>query len=277
MSLKSILFVPATRPDLLTKACSGMASAICIDLEDAVAPNAKVEARAFLAEAIAQVMATGKKCLVRVNSEDELLSDDLASITNDLDFVVLPKAGSAGQINGLAAVLDHQFPNGGPDILCLVESGADLDRLRKSSDDMDDRVKGFALGTEDLAADFSTHPNSPIVVHCFHELAILCRRWGLQLLGYPGTIAEFGELGKFKLKVDLGAEAGASGGFAIHPKQIEVLNAVFTPSEKQVEQALNIVDAFERVMESGEGVCSLDGKMIDRPVYLNAKQVLLRS
>jgi citrate lyase subunit beta/citryl-CoA lyase len=226
----SILFVPANRIDLAKKAANGPASAICLDLEDSIVPAEKGRARENLVSAIEIVRSAGKTSMVRINSEAELLSLDLQVIGSNLDFVVLPKAGSTQQINMLAQSLDRMLGQTGPDILCLIESGSDLDRLRQSSEPLHARVKGMALGTEDLSVDLSTTPDAALIVHCFYELALLCRRWDIALLGYPGSIAEFNNLGLFESRVVIGVEAGARGGFCIHPKQIDVLNSEFTTS-----------------------------------------------
>ncbi|MCY6379642.1 HpcH/HpaI aldolase/citrate lyase family protein [Hoeflea prorocentri] len=277
MSLKSILFVPALRIDLLEKAVKGAATAICIDLEDSIAPELKSEARARLGDCISLLGSASKTALLRVNSEPELLSADLKHLSPEFDYVVLPKVVSSGQVDGVGSELDRLFGGGGPGIVGLVESGADLDRLRQDTEPLHARVAGMALGTEDLSADFSTNADAEIIRHCYFELGILCRRWNVSLLGYPGSIAEYKDLERFRLGVWRGVEAGASGGFCIHPSQVDVLNSAFSPSDEAVANAQRIVDAFEAAIAKGEGVCSLNGKMIDRPIYLNAKAVLSRA
>ncbi len=277
MNLKSILFVPALRPDLFRKAIDGNASAICVDLEDSIAPDKKSEARSNLEDKFTLPTSSDKSLMVRVNCEPELLSHDLLSIRKDVDFIMLPKTGSVDQINTLARSLESRFDQFGPDIICLIESGSDLDRLRQNPEPLSERVKAMALGTEDLATDFAVSSDAPIIRHCFYELAVLCRRWELQLLGYPGSIAEFRDLNAFEESVGTGADAGASGGFCIHPAQVDILNRVFTPAAFAVEHAKRVVEAFETALSKGEGVCSVDGKMIDRPVYLSAQTILSRA
>lgn len=277
VSYQSILFVPAHRLDLVGKAVAGSATAICLDLEDGVAPESKALARKAVKGGFKRVRDATKTSLVRINSEFEILSDDLASIARECDAVVLPKTGSLHQVNLLADALDRLFGVDGPAIICLVESGFDLDHLRIDAGIPSKRLVALCLGTEDLSADLETGANSELINHAFLELALLCRRWEIMLLGFPGSIAEFRDLNQFSETAIKGASAGAMGAFCIHPKQVQVLNNVFQPDAQSQQQAARIVQAFDAAAAKGEGVCSLDGRMIDRPVYLRALRLLARA
>lgn len=276
LDLKSILFVPAHKLNLAEKATKSEATAICLDLEDGVPPHSKEEARLSLKLGIDQINKADKYSFVRINSELELISLDLAHVPPQCHGLVLPKAGSLQHINMLANALDRLFGSAGPRIICLVESGADLDQLRMSDGVPNNRILGLCLGTEDLAADYCTTSSSKLIKHSFMELAILCRRWNLSLLGFPGSIAEYKDLDRLENWARESAESGSLGAFCIHPKQIDILNKQYVPSALDQEKALIIIKAFEEALSKGEGVCSVDGKMIDRPVYLNALNTISR-
>lgn len=278
LNLKSTLFVPANRSDLVIKAAKGNATGICLDLEDGVAPDAKDNARNALETGVQVVRDCGKVSSIRINSEFELVSQDINSVPASTDVIVLPKVGSLHQINLLGECLDRIHGSDGPDIIGFVESGADLDRLRSAcGSSPHPRIIALMPGTEDLSSDLGVHPTSPIVSHVLNETAILCTRWKIALLGIHGSIAEFRDLPLFKQGVETGAAAGSVGAFAIHPRQVDILNECFSISDENRATAQKIVSAFDIALAKGIGAISLDGKMIDKPVYDRAMRLLARA
>lgn len=270
--MQSILFVPAGRGDLVGKAASGEAAIVCLDLEDGVAPDAKAAARGALQSAVDRVRAGGKPVAVRLNSALEHVSHDLAALPEGLDLLVLPKAGSVAFIEDLSGALErlHGFV---PALVALVETAAGLTAMSRQQA-LPAAVAALALGTEDLAADLGVAPESAAIEHSFHELARNAARLRVPLLGYPGSIANFSDPKLFEAAARAGREGGAIGGFAIHPKQVAVLNAVFALSDDERRQAEAEVAAFEAGLAQGLGAVNHEGRMIDRPVYLAARRRL---
>lgn len=278
LNLKSILFVPANRSDLVKKATVGAATGVCLDLEDGVAPEAKANARGSLDLGIEAIQSSNKVALVRINSEQELVSYDIESVPATTDAIVLPKVGSLHQVNLLGESLDRIHGASGPSIIGLVESGADIDRLRLDSGCRPHhRFIALMPGTEDLSSDLGVNPASGLVGHVLYETAILCSRWGVSLLGFQGSIAEIHDLDLFQQGVEIGVAAGAVGAFAIHPHQVAVLNDCFSVSDHDRANAQKIIATFDEALSNGVGAISLDGKMVDKPVYLRAKRILART
>lgn len=271
--MKSILFVPADRPELVPKALKGPAAMICLDLEDGVAPSAKPDARRHLAASV-EAIAAERPVAVRINADLDLISHDLDALPAGLAAIVLPKAAALNQLEQLSDALERKFGAARPRIIAMVESANGLVALENSTGGWPEAVTGLALGTEDFSADLGTTPDAPPVVAALNALAHLAARRRVDLLGYPGSIAAFNDLPCFKAAAQAGRAAGAVGGFAIHPKQVEVLNLVFGLSDKDRAEATRIVGAFETALGKGEGAIRLDGRMIDRPVYLAAKRRL---
>lgn len=275
--MKSILFVPGDREDLARKAAIGSASSICLDLEDGVSPSNKNDARGNISELLVICSKVQKKIGVRINSEFEEISHDLDALNSELDFILLPKTGSRHQICLLSETLDRLFGSEGPKIIAMLETAGGLSSLTNGTGPLPDRLTHVALGTEDLAMELETVTDGPLIRHAFEKLALFAAEWQKNLLGYPGSIAEIKDTERFKYFVQEGHEIGAVGGFAIHPKQVEILNQVYSFSDEVLEDARKIVHAFDEAVASGKGAIKLDGRMIDKPVYLAAQKLLQKA
>ncbi|MBO6594145.1 MAG: hypothetical protein JJ924_13630 [Roseitalea sp.] len=272
--MRSILFVPADRAELVSKAMATDAAMVCLDLEDGVAHGAKAAARAALPSAVAEIVTAGRRAAVRINADLDMIGHDLDALPAALTAIVLPKAGSRHQLAQLAEALERRFGAGAPEMIAMVEDANGLDALNTDRGAWPARLGALALGTEDLAADLGTAPDAPPVAAALNALAHLAARQGVALLGYPGSIAEFRDLALFEATARAGREAGSVGGFAIHPRQVPVLNTVFGMTENERAEANRVVEAFETALAEGQGATQLDGRMIDRPVYLAARRRL---
>ncbi len=281
VAARSILFLPAARLDLAEKAARSQADAVCLDLEDAVAPGEKQKARDALGPAAAQVTGAGKPVFVRINSELELAGADLAALPASCKAVVLPKAAGLQHIALVCAALDRIAAAGGPDatLIAMIEDAAALVCLTSQAGAIraPARLSAVFLGTEDLAAEMGSSPASALMRSAFHSLAIAARAMGADLLGFPGSIAEYRDLDLVRRWAAEAKASGAAGAFCIHPAQIGVLNAAFTPAEAELTWARAAVSAFDKARAEGSGVAAHEGRMIDRPVYLRAKRVLSRA
>jgi len=275
--MKSILFVPADRVELVVKALATDAAMICLDLEDGVAHGAKATARDALSSEVAQVGAAGRRAAVRINADLDMIGQDLGALPDGLTAVILPKAGSRHQLVQMDQALERRFGTDRPELIAMVEDAAGLDALTTDRGAWPACLSALALGTEDLAADLGTAPDAPPVAAALNTMAHLAARRGVALLGYPGSIAEFRDLALFEATARAGRGAGSTGGFAIHPRQVPVLNTVFGMTEDERANANRIVEAFERALADGRGATQLEGRMIDRPVYLAAMRRLASS
>lgn len=276
---RSILFTPCDRLNLVEKAAHSKSDVVCLDLEDGVAPDVKSLARSNLRPAAKIFADADKPFYVRVNSELELLGDDLNALPDACHVVVLPKTLGFEHIQLVGDALDRIAGRGGanPKMICQIECSSGLRAIGQSGRIAHPRLCALSLGTEDLSAEIGCAPDADLIAAAFHQLTLSACALGLGIIGFPASIAEFHDLEAFRTGVVLGRECGADGGFCIHPSQIEILNDVYQPSKHELEKATKITEAFKKASILHSGVTVVDGKMIDRPIYLKALKTLSRA
>jgi citrate lyase subunit beta / citryl-CoA lyase len=282
MKLRSLLFVPGDRPDRFAKASASGADAIIIDLEDSVALDRKVVAR----EAAAEYLSGDRPVpvFVRVNPEgSHLTHDDLASVLPFLpDGIVLPKAEGARSVNWLraeaAAVADNPDGEAPPILPIATETpGAvfDLGTLREVSH----WLAGVSWGAEDLPAAVGAATSREVdgSYTAPYEMVRSLTLFAAHAAGVAAIDTVFPDIGDgdaLSAYVARAARDGFTGMLAIHPSQIDTINAGFTPSTEQLANARAVVEAF--AANPGAGVLQLDGKMIDAPHLKAALSILAR-
>ncbi|HEV2866444.1 MAG TPA: CoA ester lyase [Allosphingosinicella sp.] len=275
MRLRSLLFVPGDRPDRMEKALGSGADALILDLEDAVAPAAKAEARRQVARFLNANSAI--KIWVRVNPLDspELEKDLIAVLPSHPDGIVLPKAEGGASVTDLARRLSERG-NATAQILAIAtETPAAIFALGTYAGAK--RLAALTWGAEDLPAAIgaaaSREANGSFTPP--YELARSLCLFGAAAAGvapietvYPA----FRDLDGLAAYAGRARRDGFTGMMAIHPDQVPVINAAFTPTEAEVAHARAVVAAFEANPHAG--ALSLDGRMIDRPHLLQAQRVL---
>jgi citrate lyase subunit beta/citryl-CoA lyase len=275
MKLRSLLFVPGDRPDRMEKALASGADALILDLEDSVAPAAKPEARRYVAEFLA---ANGTARLwVRINPIDGDEADrDLAAILPSRpDGIVLPKAEGGASVNELARRLTERG-NATAQILAIAtETPAAMFQLGTYGGAK--RLAGLTWGAEDLPAAIgaATSREEDGSYTAPYEIARALCLFGAAAAGvapietvYPA----FRDLDGLAAYAGRARRDGFTGMMAIHPAQVPVINAAFTPTEAEIAHARAVVEAFEA--QPGAGALSLDGRMIDRPHLVQAQRTL---
>jgi citrate lyase subunit beta/citryl-CoA lyase len=275
MRLRSLLFVPGDRPDRMEKALRAGADALILDLEDAVVPSAKAEARRHVAEFL---NANGSaKLWVRINplDSDESEKDLVAILSSHPDGIVLPKAEGGASVAELTRRLTERG-NATAQILAIAtETPAAMFQLGSYGGSK--RLVGLTWGAEDLPAAIgaatSREPDGRFTAP--YELARSLCLFGAAAAGvapvetvYPA----FRDLDGLAAYAARARRDGFTGMMAIHPDQVPVINAAFTPSESEVAHARAVVAAFES--SPGAGALSLDGRMIDRPHLVQARRTL---
>lgn len=278
MRLRSLLFVPGDRPERMTKAMAGAADALILDLEDSVAPAVKPEARRAVREFLdgAQV-ARAKPIFVRVNPLDGGLTDeDLeAVLAGHPDGIVLPKAEGGDSVAELTRRLTARG-NATTVILAIAtETPAAVFQLGTYGGQP--RLIGLTWGAEDLPAAIGavTSREEDGRYTPPYELARSLCLFGAAAAGvqpietvYPA----FQDMDGLTAYAARARRDGFTGMMAIHPAQIEMINAAFTPSDSEVAHARAVVAAFEASPDAG--ALQLDGRMIDRPHLVQAQRVL---
>ena len=271
---RSWLFVPADSERKITKALDSEADAIIFDLEDSVAPAMKPVARDLLRNLLKR--SGGPQWWVRVNPlGSEFHKDDLELLgIADIQGIVLPKAESGEDVRQLA----HRTGNI-PVHAIVTETPASLFGLL-SYRDPSLPLAAMSWGAEDLSAALgasSKYDSDGDLSFTYRLARSLCLAGAVAAGAQPvdGVFADFKDEKGLKAQAEAARREGFTGKLAIHPAQVPVINAAFTPSGEDVRHAEEVVAAFEA--QPAAGVLSVGGKMVDRPHLVQARRVLERA
>jgi len=300
------LFGPGSNPKLFEKMAASAADVVNLDLEDAVAPDDKIEARKNVIEAINDVDWENKTVSVRINGLDTpyWVRDvvDLMEQTNGrLDLIMVPKAGNAKDIYAVDAIVSAIEQEKGRKkrigFECIIETAAGLAHVEEIAA-ASPRMEAMSIGPADYAAFMGmqttaiggTQVNYAMVgdpgddrprhfADPWHyptvAIVAACRTHGL--LPVDGPFGDFSDPEGYKQQALNSATLGMVGKWAIHPSQIALANDVFTPSEAAVTKANRIIEAMEEPTRSGAGAVSLDGKLIDLASIRQAEVIVKQS
>jgi len=273
---RSYLYVPATRPEFFPKAAVGDADAIVIDLEDAVAPNAKQQARENLSQLLLSEYANHKPVFVRVNG-DEQVFDDIKAISAQIAGIRLPKCECADTTRAVdKALLDVEqklgLMEGSIELIPMVETARGLflmdDVVAASS-----RIKRFDFGAGDYDRDIGGRKTPERLETLFARgyIASRSRFLGLERpLGHVTSIMDPDTLHRI-CKED--SSIGFFGRSCIHPKQVAIINNAFNPTEQELAKARSIVEHFEARADGGTGAFFMpDNSFVDMATYRRAKK-----
>lgn len=265
---RSVLIAPGDREDRARKCLTSGADVAVLDLEDGVAPGRKKEAREVVERVFAEVRGTpGPERCIRINAlGTPHCVPDMALVARvKPEAVVIPKAEDPRKVRAVAA----RLPRGA--VLHLVlESGMGIlnarDLARASP-----KVELLAFGAEDLAADIGARrtPSNLEVLYARSHVALVAGTH--RLASMDQVFVNYRDLERLRRETEEARNLGYRGKLCIHPDQVPVVHAVFTPSSEEVEKARRIVDASEK---AGGGATALDGRMIDRPLVEQARYVL---
>ncbi|MBP0599540.1 CoA ester lyase [Herbaspirillum sp. LeCh32-8] len=261
------LFVPANRPDRYAKALDSGADAAIVDLEDAVAPSLKEEARATLTQWLRDNGAQ-PRLWVRVNAADTPWHvDDVAALAGlEIAGVVLPKAEDAQVVSAIAARQTSWR------VIALIETAAGIAAMRDIA--RADGLLRMAFGSIDLQVDLGMQCDATEseLTHLRVEMVLASRLAGIAP-PIDGVTTSFDDIAFLVAAVQRSLHLGFGAKLCIHPKQVAAVNEGFRPSEAELEWARAVMAAVAR---SDGGAISLAGKMIDKPVILQAQRFLQR-
>ena len=278
--MRSKLFVPASRPELFTKALDGDADAISFDLEDAVQEARKAEARLTLQAFLRQMgpRPRGKVIIVRVNglTTPHFEADVAAVAAPSVDMINVPKPESAAVIQAAAAALARYEDERGIErpigILANIESPRGL-RVAAEIAGAHPRIVGLQLGLGDLFEPFGIDRADAAAVHGMQLAVRLAAaeagRWACDTVW-----AAVGDPDGFAREAESSRRLGYIGKSCIHPSQVPLANAAFRPSDAEIAAARHVVDAARGAEATGVGAFVVDGRMIDIPFIRRAEAVL---
>ena len=272
---RSLLFVPGSNPRALEKARALPADGLIFDLEDAVAPMAKEEARTAVMAALATRGYGGRELVLRVNALDTPWghADLAAAATMPIDAVLLPKVENPDRVRLSAALLDALGAPPERAVWCMIETPLGILDARPIAA-ASPRLAALVLGSADLAKDLhAAHTRDRLPLMTALQLALLAARaYGLAAL--DGVHLDLSDDEGFALACRQGRELGFDGKTLIHPKQIEEANAAFAPSAEEVAWSRRIIAAYAEAERSGKGVVLVDGELIENLHIDNALRVV---
>jgi len=291
---RSELAVPGSNPRMLEKAPTAGADIVFLDLEDAVAPDDKVQARKNVIEALNELDWSNTAVSVRINGLDtHYCYRDLVEVVEQagdkLDTILIPKVNTPADILFVSTLLDQiEMAKGFKpiNIHILIETAMGMANVEAIAQTCPERLEAMVFGVADYAASTQArttnmggaNPDYFMLTHPDNEgarerhwgdqwhfaisrMVVACRAYGLRPI--DGPFGDIGDPDGFRAVARSVAALGVEGKWAIHPSQIALANEVFTPPASEVERARRILEAMAEAASQGKGAVSLDGRLID--------------
>ncbi|MBO0332437.1 CoA ester lyase [Sneathiella sp. CAU 1612] len=261
---RSVLYMPGSNARAQEKAKTLAADALILDLEDAVAPDAKAEARDIVCANAASGGYGKREIIIRVNGLDTLWGkeDIVAAAKAGPDAILLPKVESAAQVHELEKIMEGAGAPETTTIWCMMETPLGMLKAEEIASSSS-RVDCLVMGTSDLVKELQAqHTPMRLPVVTSLGLCLLAgRAYGLTVL--DGVYLDLADEDGFHASCVQGLEFGFDGKTLIHPKQLASTNGVFAPSEAEVAHSRKIIEAFEAAEKEGKGVVLVDGKLVE--------------
>ena len=263
---RSALYMPGANTRALEKAKTLPADMLLLDLEDAVAPEAKADAREAVTSAVKAGGYGAREVVIRINGLDtEWGLDDLkAAVAAKPDGILAPKVIDGGDIDRLDDAMSRA---GAPDemgLWVMIEMPKAILNIQEIAEAVGrTRLAGFVMGTNDLAKELRAKPTADrIAFQASLGLAVAAAR-AYDLVALDGVFNAISDESGLVAECEQGRAMGFDGKTLIHPSQLEPCNRVFSPDPQDVEQARDVIEAFAAPENAGKGVIKVDGKMTE--------------
>lgn len=277
---RSMLFLPGNNPNMLINGnCLG-ADAVIFDLEDAVSPAEKDAARILVRNTMRYMDFRGCEIIVRINSIDTpYWKQDLDTILPcKPSLILLPKTGSAADVQAADAYMTQLeqslgFEKNTVGLMPLIETALGVENAFSIAT-VSGRVKALFLGAEDLTADLQCvrTKEGREIEYARTRLVVAARAAGVEVYDTPFTDVNDDE--GIWTDARLAKALGFNGKASISPRHVEVINSVFSPTEKEIDYAYEVMEAIELAKRQGKGAIALHGKMIDAPIVARAQRTI---
>jgi malyl-CoA/(S)-citramalyl-CoA lyase len=305
---RSELAVPGSNARMLEKAPSLGADIVMLDLEDAVAPDEKVQARLNIIDALRELDWSGCSVSLRINGLDTHwcyrdVVDVVEAVGEHLDQIMIPKVSGAGDVHFVATMLDQiEAAVGLPrriGLSVLIETAIGMVNIDEIAKACPDRMEAMVFGVADYAASLQSHttsiggasPDYSILTdaepggardrhwgdqwhYALARIAVTCRAHGLRPI--DGPFGDFNDPEGYIAAARRAAMLGYEGKWAIHPSQISLANDVFTPDAHVIDRTRRIIEAMKDAARNGSGAVSLDGRLIDAASIRMAETLLAK-
>ncbi|MBS1302532.1 CoA ester lyase [Loktanella sp. SALINAS62] len=265
---RSALYIPGSKPRALDKARSLACDVILFDLEDAVAPDAKVSARETLSLALEQGGYGTRLRLVRINGLDTAWgADDMAAVAGmSCDGILIPKVDSAGDLDAVAQAV--------PDLPLWAMMETPLGVLNAHTICAHPRLSGVVMGTNDLAKDLTARTRDGMRVALQH--CLLAAR-AARVVAIDGVFNAFKDDDGLRAECEDGRDMGFDGKSLIHPAQLDIANSIFGPTDAEIELARRQIAAFDEAVAAGQGVAVVDGRIVENLHIVTARATLAKA
>lgn len=265
---RSALYIPGSKDRALDKARGLPVDVILFDLEDAVAPDGKVGARATLATALGAGGYGPRLTVVRMNALDTIwgADDAVAIAAMNCDAVLLPKVNGPADLDALAALIPDKS------IWAMIETPEGV--LNAAAIAAHPRMAGFVLGTNDLAKDLNSRSRAALMT-ALQMSVLAAKAAGIVVL--DGVYNAFKDDDGLAAECAEGRDMGFDGKTLIHPAQVAICNAAFGPSDAEIDLASRQIAAFDTAATDGQGVAVVDGKIVENLHIVTAKATLAKA
>ena len=273
----SRLYLPGNKPSMMINAGIHQPNGIILDLEDAVAPAKKYEARFLVRNVLRGMNFYGAERMVRINQMPAGLDDLGFIVPHNVNLILIPKCESAEQIHQVNERIDNIKKENKLDYLIwlmpIVESALGVVKAYDIASAADN-VVAMAIGLEDYTADIGTRRTDEGTESFYARSQVVnaCRAAGVQPI--DSVFSDVSNMEALAINVQKSKGLGFDGMGCIHPRQIEVIHKNFAPNDAEIDKAKRIIDAFIKASLKGLGVVSLGTKMIDPPVVKRAENTM---
>jgi len=267
--IRSLLFAPANRREMLEKFPRYPADAVAIDLEDGTPESEKAAARDQLPDIVAYLREQQLKSilLIRTNGpgSPHFKADITVALRASVDGIIVPKLETAAEL----AAFEGATP-----IIGIIETARGVANVEVLADQQRDRLAALAFGAEDFITDIGGRRtvDGLEVLYARSRVVLGARLSGLQVLDQVFTMIR--DDAAFRRDADIGRQLGYGGKMCITPRQVELANEAFSPSAEEVDRSRRLLQAYEASQADGLGVIEFEGSMVDEPLLKRARAIL---
>ncbi|MBP1622995.1 MAG: citE 2 [Acidobacteria bacterium] len=277
---RSMLYIPGNNAAMIQQGGVYGADCVLLDLEDSISPAEKDSARILLKHTIPAVDFYGAGVVVRINHQDTPFGyADLREIVPiQPDGLRLPKIESAQQVLDVIRLIEeiedtHRLPHDRLTVEAMIETAVGVENALEIAN-ASPRISAIAIGGQDLAADMGITLDDGIRSLDYASQRIVMAAKAAHIDVMDTVFVDIDDEESLRAAALHAKQIGFTGKAAINPRQIDVINEVFTPTDKEIADAIDIVAAYNRYMAVGIGVFALHGKMVDAPVVTRAQRIL---
>lgn len=276
---RTMMFVPGANAAMLRDAPLYGADSIMFDLEDAVSLKEKDSARTLVHFALKTFDYSNVETVVRINSLEAGGAQDVeAMVLAGVEVIRLPKTETAQDILDVNAVItsvekDNQIPVGTTKMMAAIESAEGVLNAREIAK-ASERLIGIALGAEDYVTNMKTkrYPDGQELSFARNMILHAARAAGIAAI--DTVYSDVDNVEGFQNEVQQIKQLGFDGKSVINPRQIPLVNAIYTPTDKEIQNAKEVIWGIREAEAKGSGVISVNGKMVDKPIVERAQRVI---